>query len=1005
MKVPYHFLVLLIGCLLFSMAQAQQDDQRTVRGVVRDSLTHEALIGVNIYLKDHLLGTVSDQNGEYELRIPDIKGYLVFSYIGYKQKNIHLNPGNDLSINVFLETEHSVIHEVQITAQRKFFGNMDYGREISSIGAELIEKQNINNASDILHARIPGVWATKTSGAPGDHQKIRVRGQTSFFTSAEPLYVVDGVPVPIVNLASLGIADLNIHDIENITVLKDASSTALYGFQGGNGVVLIDTKQGGEPHIDFTLRSGYQWFNNFYDFLSSEEQIHILDKAYDEMRFIMHFYYPEITDTLCNRDWQDYIFDPGNLQEYQLSASGKKNKLNYYFSGNYTDHKGIIPQSSYKRYTFSSRVGRKSEHLALGLAYRASYQQNIDNQDEYLGNRIIWEGITKSPSLECTHDSLIFAEMGTVNLRALNYYIPLKKKELPQQLLDSNFHQLNILTNAISGFGRIQFNDHLSMDVMESLLIRNANYNAKFDYYYLSYINYGSQLGFAMESNEDVALFNHQVNISYYNGWGDHNINLVLAHRFYKDNLWWQIDTLKGTLDDNFSLKNSMAGYGPSGSVLRNMNSYIAHASYNFREKYFLSLIANYSQVKEGVFTNYYHFFPSVAASWDLSEENFLKDLPWLSELKVFGNWGISGNYPLNGLANDLYTNVVYPVDGVPIIYKAIHQLANHDLRHENTNEIDIGIKSEFLNRRLQFNASWFNKRITDLIIQRDIPIYYGGGKMFMNLAEIDVRGFEISLETIPVQTRNFVWLLAANYSQSYQWVRKLDKEKSIRYDDPDILIPEFLITEGEGLGDIYGYQYLGKWTAADDADTSDLYVELKGSKFLNADTSDSELTQFDKISLGNALPDFTCNFSTSLQYKNLGMDMRWYAAIGQEKYNATHAAAVMAAVHPDVVDYINDTLRVLGEDAFYESNVFVEDASFVRLKTLSFWYTPKAKIMKKGEFTFTISFENLLTLTRYEGFDPEATIFTDNNFSDNSIDRGAYPNPKAVYFSVNLSF
>ena len=180
---------------------------------------------------------------------------------------------------------------------------MEYGREIPSIDAEVIAKQNINNASDILHARLAGVWATKTSGAPGDHQKIRIRGQNSFFSSAEPLYVVDGVPVPIVNLSSLGISDLNIHDIENVTVLKDASSSALYGFQGGNGVVLIDTKQGGENEINFSTKFGYQWFNNFYDLMSTEDQLASLDSVRSKMRLYLITLYPELTDTLCSRDW------------------------------------------------------------------------------------------------------------------------------------------------------------------------------------------------------------------------------------------------------------------------------------------------------------------------------------------------------------------------------------------------------------------------------------------------------------------------------------------------------------------------------------------------------------------------------------------------------------------------------------------------------------------------------------------------------------------------------
>ena len=189
---------------------------------------------------------------------------------------------------------------------------------IYQLFSKTIELQNVNNASDILHSSITGVWATSTSASPGDHEKIRIRGQNSFFSSAEPLYVVDGVPVPIVNMSSLGIADLNIHDIENVTVLKDASSTALYGFQGGNGVVLIDTKKGGENEIRFSTKGGIQWFNNFYDLMNTQDFLASLQLAKNNIQSYLYNYYPKITDNPSNDNWQKEIFRKGSSQEYQL---------------------------------------------------------------------------------------------------------------------------------------------------------------------------------------------------------------------------------------------------------------------------------------------------------------------------------------------------------------------------------------------------------------------------------------------------------------------------------------------------------------------------------------------------------------------------------------------------------------------------------------------------------------------------------------------------------------
>ncbi len=393
-----------IAFLIFltNLVNAQGDDnEMNLNGIVYDQQTGEALIGVNIYNKESKKGTVSDSKGYYELNLESGTYTIIYSYLGYQKQEITLTLTKDTKSDIYLAQENTQIEEIQVTTQRKFFGNMNYGREIPSIGADIIEKQNINNASDILHASLAGVWATKTSGAPGDHQKIRIRGQSSFFSSAEPLYVVDGVPVPIVNMSSLGIADLNIHDIENVTVLKDASSCSLYGFQGGNGVVLIDTKKGGKNRINFLSRFGYQWQPERYDLMQNRDFFTSLDSAHSHGVRSFRSYYPAYSDSLCNHNRQEEIFSNGSVQEYQLSASGSQKNLNYYFSGNYTNQKGVLPQSQYSRYTFSGRLGRLFwKRLAIDIGYRGSRQTNNNNQDEYKGNRLIFEGIAKAPCLE-----------------------------------------------------------------------------------------------------------------------------------------------------------------------------------------------------------------------------------------------------------------------------------------------------------------------------------------------------------------------------------------------------------------------------------------------------------------------------------------------------------------------------------------------------------------------------------------------------------------------------
>jgi len=1001
------FIAFLISTkLLISQANQPSDNSISVlKGTVADSLTNELLYGVTIIINNTKSGTVTNSQGEFELLLKQATYTLKCNYIGYKSKEVTIELNKDISINIPLSSDIIILNEVKITSQRKFFGNMEYGREIPTIDADIIQKQNTNNASDILHARVSGVWATKTSGAPGDHEKIRIRGQSSFFSSAEPLYVVDGVPVPIVNLSSLGIADLNMHDIENITILKDASSTALYGFQGGNGVVLVDTKKGGVSETNFSLKFGYQWFNNYYDLMSTKDQIIALDSAFNLQISGLKTIYPIYSDTLCDHNRQKEIFSFGSTQEYQLSKAGTIKQTRYYLSSNYTNQKGILPGSKYSRYTFASHIGRQLwNRVATEMIYRGSFQENKNNQDEYKGNRLLYEGINKSPCFECTPDSMLYDNMGRENIRILYEYNPINRFETPKDIIRDNFNDLEIVTNTVSGFVKIKINDYLNINVMESFMARKTDYNTRFSYDLFSSVKSSAYYSTSLRSNEDVILFNHQVNMSYYRTFGKHDISVVLANRYYKDNLWWHVDSLEGQIPEHYSLKNSMAAYGTKGSVLRKMSSYVGNLSYNYNKTYFVSLVGNLSHIKEGLYTDYYSFFPSIALSCDIAQWYLLRDVKWIRNANIYVNRGISGNFPLNGLSNDLYEKMPYSFNGSPSYHPTVSILANHHLKHENTRETDYGLKLNLFNGRLILNTSYYVKTIEDLLIKRSIPYFYGGGMQYYNLGEVGVKGIDFGLELVPIQNHDFSWFSAINYSNSDQKVNKLGGEK-ISFTDIDILMPEFVIKENESLGNIYGYQYLGKMNESDWKDKSRYFVQANGSKFLNADSSDKDLTDADKIVIGKSIPDFTWSFSNSFRYKNLKVDLTWYGVYGIQKYNATRAATIMAVTNREVNDYIFDTLKVLRKNYFYESSIFIEDASFIRLKNLTFSYEPSEKLLNKVAISYSISFENLITITKYKGYDPEATIFTDNNFSDNSIDRGAVPNPKAVFFSVNLKF
>jgi TonB-linked SusC/RagA family outer membrane protein len=980
-------------------------------GRVTDKQSGEAMIAVNIYVKESLKGCVSDNKGNYVLNLAPGQYTMVYSYMGYEILETPVSLYNNVNLDISMEQSEKEIEEVRISAQRQFFGNLEKGRSVQKIGIKEIQLENINNVSDILHARLSGIWTTKTSGAPGDHVKIKVRGLNSLFASDDPLYVVDGVQIPNVNLKTLGVTDLNIHDIENITVLKDASSTALYGYQGGNGVIIIDTRRGGgKNEINFESKVGFQRFKNMYNLMTTEDYLASMDSSLSINQVYIRKYYPEYTDSLESVDWQDMVFKDGLMTEYQLSASGTQVKTNYYLSANYYSHEGIVENSSFDKMTFSANLGRKiSENLNAELSLKYSFQENNNNLDNYLGNELLWGGINKPPCMHDIPDSLYRTVNGGFDTVLTNYvaYNPLEYPYDPNDYINNVTKQQDISIYSAHLFINYRIKENINFNFSSSFSKRNQHY-------ILNQKNYDhGPLPKYLESDENYLVFNHQYNLSYNKEFHNHSFKFIAGMKFYTDNVYWNIDSTNYPYKDygvpfdaaGELSKGTMAIHGLKGAVIRSINSYVSHLNYSFKYRYSISLAVNYDHLKEGNYVKLEDIFPSVAINWDIAKEPWL-NLKWLNELNVYTNYGASGNYPLNALSNDLYEEKGYTYVDTNMAGYAITQLANHHLKHEEIKEVNFGIRTSLFNQRLKLTGSYFHKVNSDLIINREIPPHYGGGHLFLNIGELENKGMDLGLEFIPVKTMKFLWYSRANISFNNQKIRKLDIQDTILLIDTDILFPDFIISRNGNLGNIYGYKYLGKFTKEDQQARLTEYVKILGGKFLNADTIIRRaLDVNDKVIIGNSLPDFTWNFYSSFVYKNFSVDMLWYGVAGVKKYNATRAASYITGTNAEINQLIYDTIAVFRSPYFYESSYFVEDAGFVRLKSLTFTYSPKTLFLNQINMKFSLSFENLITIAKYKGYDPETTIYTDNSFSDFAVDRGAYPIPKAIYASINLTF
>jgi len=509
-----------------------------------------------------------------------------------------------------------------------------------------------------------------------------------------------------------------------------------------------------------------------------------------------------------------------------------------------------------------------------------------------------------------------------------------------------------------------------------------------------------------MRSDENYLLFNQQANLNYLKNIREHSIQITTGYRNYTDNAYWRLDSIKNeNRNENMYLRNSLVINGDKGSVIRLINSFSAIANYNYSKKYFLSLVVNHEILTVNHYVNYSATYPSIAVSWDISKEPFFNTLKWLNELSLYGNWGKAGNMPLNALAIDFYKDVLYGLGDSTVRGRTIEQFSNHYLNPEMITEYNTGLTIGLFNKRILLTADYYKKNSKDLILIRDIPNYYGGGRFMINVGSVSNVGYEFGVDAELISTPEFSWSISSVYSTNKLNVNEIGKDSILKFYSNDILIPQFEVKENAELGVIKGYQYLGRYTPEDKLANNRMYVGLSGSKYLNVDSTDKSLTEKDMVVLGKTLPDFTWHLSSTFSWRNFSLGMLWYGVSGVSKYNATKASTYMSGVNSDISSFIVKGNTSLSSEALYKSSYFVEDASFVRLKQLTFSYFFDKKIKDKVSVKVSLSFDNLITFTHYTGYDPEATIYTDNSFSDYAVDRGAYPNPKAMYVTLNLDF
>lgn len=960
----------------------------TATGTVTDK-DNEPLIGVTVGVKGNpRVGTATDLDGCFSLNVKE-GDILVFSYIGCATKELPAATG----MKVVLEDDSSNLDEVVVigygAVKRK-----DLTTAVSTIGEKDIDNRPIISAAQALQGKAAGIAVSSPNGAPGGGMTIRVRGTTSMNGSNEPLYVVDGVPVDNLNF-------LSPNDIENMQILKDASAAAIYGSRGANGVILISTRKGnkGKAQVSLNVQGGFTRVVKKIDVLNYQQY----KELQDEIGLVA---VPEgLTDMT---DWQDETFRTGSTQTYNVSISQSAEKLKYFFSGGYQRDGGIIKASYWQRYSF--RMNVESElYKWLTAKTSVSYADYSSNGGGAMGTGSGRGGVILS----------------TINTPT---YAPIWDPEKPEQYYN-NFYGVN-LQHPIENIARQKYNrdkenriiasGELLFTFMPGLTLqskftldrRNALNTAFLDP--VSTTRGREQYGEGSDNrNQNTVLTwdnilnwkhdfgRHGLDIMAGSSWTDSDYrNSYISGSHYRNDL---IHTL------NAANKIGLGGAGSSASEWAIM-SYLGRVAYNYDSRYLLTANIRYDGSSKLHPDHRWKAFPSLSAAWRISEESFLDNTEWISDLKLRGGWGKTGNQ--GGIGDYAYlqryniNRIPWYEEGkehaVPTITQA--NLRTTDLTWETTTQWGIGVDFSVLNGRISLAADYYSKKTSDMLMWVSLPAGAAAASSIQrNEGEMTNKGFEFSITSHNLQGE-FTWDTDFNMSFNRNKLTKLSLQKIYTDAKTSEYVNENVVRNepGRSLGGFYGYISDGV-----DPETGELmYRDLNG---------DGRISSSDRTYIGDPNPDFTFGMTNAFSWKGFSLSIFLTGSYGNDIFNASRMET------EGMYDGKNQTTRVLNRwripgqitdipKAGYDmknSTYFVEDGSYLRIKDISLSYNFSGKWMDKIGISkiqpyFTAS--NVYTFTKYKGFDPEVNQWG-NSGAVQGIDWGTYPQCRSYVFGLNVTF
>ena len=954
------------------------DAGKTIKGVINDE-QGETIIGASVIIKGEDTGTTSDMDGRFTLEAPE-GAILVISYIGYHTQEVKVRKRSLL--RVVLKEDNQLLDEVVVVG----YGTVkksDLTGAVSGVSNRQYKNQPVQRVENILQGRTPGVEVTATSGMPGASMKVRVRGTTSINKSSDPLYVIDGI------ISSSGLDGINPSDIQSMEILKDASSTAIYGSRGSNGVILITTKQGseGKAQVTFDASVGLSTVRKQYDLLNAYEYATALNDIRGSSTISAEDLeaYKNGTKGI---NWTDLLTRTGITQDYRLAISGGNEKVKYLISGNVLDQEAITIMSDYKRYGIRANIDSEVKPwLTISAKLNAS---SLHKHNEGGAN---WLHVTNfSPTME-----LKDPETGVYNTD-------------PYNMIGSSPYGEMIVNNSDSYSYNLNANLTLLFKIMKGLTLSvqgGYDYDNSPSYSFRSKLDSPGAINSASNTSALHNYWQNTNNLTWQKQFGDHSFTAMAVWEISRS---WD-SQLKGT---GSNLNNESVGYWNLGNAaIRDAsNSYtefslasgIVRANYDYKKRYFITaaLRADGSSKFQG--DNKWGYFPSAAIAWDIARESFMSNQHVLDQLKLRASFGVTGNQDIAAYSTlGMLSGASYGW-GTSTSSTGYwgNQFATPDITWEKTYQYDLGLDLSL--GGFNITVDWFKKQTKDLLFQKQVPKYNGGGTYWVNQGKLNNTGVEMSLTTFPVKGA-VTWETSLNASYVKNEVADLAGDDFVLTANySDLGGPLQIMKPGYPMGSFYVYQ----WKGFDDKGAN-LYQKADGSLTTNP-TSD------DLVVKGQASPKWTVGWNNTVTWKNWTLNVFFNAATGYDRLNISRfMAASMTGVSRFITlrdayfkgwdhvankaDALYPSLTNTDNKSYANSDFWLEDASFIKLKNISLSYRIPRRVLKFASVQLSVSAQDLFTITRYKGMDPE--VYT----SYDGLDYGAYPIPRTITFGAKIRF